>query len=195
MNKELIVFDTETTKKPLWKEKSDIPEQPHIVQLAAHVVDIDTREIKQSMNVIVRPEGWVITDETIEIHGITNEYAAEVGIPEKLAVEMFLALWDGRKRIAYNVPFDNRIIRIASLRYLGKEKSDAWKAGAYRTEWDCAMQTARRVMGKQAKLDEAYEYFTGEKLVNAHSAIADTDACLAVWFAAVDAETKAEAKI
>ena len=30
----LLMFDTETTGLPLWKDPSDHPDQPHLVQLA-----------------------------------------------------------------------------------------------------------------------------------------------------------------
>ena len=39
-----IFFDTETTGLPLFKEHSEHPSQPHIVQLAACLVDLDTRK-------------------------------------------------------------------------------------------------------------------------------------------------------
>lgn len=37
-----LFFDTETTGLPLFKEPSEDPRQPHIVQLGACLVDLDT---------------------------------------------------------------------------------------------------------------------------------------------------------
>jgi len=51
-----LAFDTETTGLPLFKEPSEHPDQPHIVQLAAVLVDLDTRRELASMDVIVKPE-------------------------------------------------------------------------------------------------------------------------------------------
>lgn len=39
----LCFWDTETQFLPLWKEPSEHPDQPHIVELAAVLVDTQTR--------------------------------------------------------------------------------------------------------------------------------------------------------
>lgn len=179
-----IVFDTETTGLPNWQTPSGGDDQPHIVQLAAHVVDVETRRIKQSMNVIVKPDGWLIPDETIELHGITNEYARDYGMPEEFALMIFLEMWEKcTYRVAFNTTFDNRIIRIATKRYCGEKRIESWKAGDY----FCTMLKSRKIMGgKNPKLSEAYKHFTGNDLKNAHSAIADTNACLDVYWGIED---------
>lgn len=87
-----LFYDTETTGLPLFKEPSEHPDQPHIVQLAAILVDLDTRREIASMDVIVRPDGWTIPDDVAAIHGITTGHAMQVGVPEKLAVRMFMSL-------------------------------------------------------------------------------------------------------
>jgi len=176
---ELIIFDTETNGIPDWKAPSDDPCQPHIVQLAAVKVNPDTQEIIGEFNLIVKPDGWEITQETIDIHGITNEYAAEHGIPELKALELFLDFWGGQKRIAYNTTFDNRIIRIAMKRYLNEEKSDHWKAAPY----ECAMIKARKFLGgKNPKLTDAYKAITGKEMEGAHNAMADVLATMEIYF-------------
>lgn len=82
-----LFFDTETSGLPRWKEPSESPDQPHIVQLAAELVDLETREVLESMDVIVKPDGWTISAEMTAIHSITQEHALEVGIPEKDAID------------------------------------------------------------------------------------------------------------
>lgn len=186
-----LFFDTETTGIPDFKAPSESEHQPHIVQLAALLVDLDTRQIVQMMDVIVWPGGWTITQETIDIHGITQEMALEVGVSEKLAVEMFLQLWKHCPRMAYNTTFDNRIIRIALKRYFDESVINAWHEGAQGVEWQCQMIAARKIMGgKQPTLAEAYKHFTGNELEHAHSAIADTKACMDVYFAIKNAQEK-----
>jgi DNA polymerase-3 subunit epsilon len=56
------------------------------VQLAGALVDMTSREIIASPDVIVRRDGWIIPDEGVAVHGNTNEHAAAVGIPESLAL-------------------------------------------------------------------------------------------------------------
>lgn len=176
---EIIFFDTETTGLPNWKEPSGDKVQPHIVQLAAVQVDEDSKEIIQSINLIVKPDGWEIPQETIDIHGITTEMAMDVGISETDVLEIFLQLWRMKKRVAFNTTFDNRIIRIATKRYAGEAVINSWKEG----EYECAMIASRKIMGgKNPKLTAAYKHFTGKDLENAHSAMADTLACMEVYF-------------
>lgn len=194
-----LFFDTETTGLPLFKEPSEHPDQPHIVQLAALLVDLSTRRELASMDVIVKPDGWTIPAETAAIHGITQEHAMDVGIPEAMAVEMLLALWAQRSRIAHNESFDARILRIACMRH-APAFADQWKAG----KAECTqllstpilklpptekMKAAKRFHNKSANLSEAYEFFTGRKLENAHSAMADTRACMDVYLAIKDGKT------
>jgi len=191
----ILFYDTETQGLPLFKEPSEDPRQPHIVQLAACLVDTDTRKTIASMDVIVRPNGWSIPDETAKIHGITTERAADVGIPEWLALDMFMELYGGRPRIAHNESFDARIIRIALLRHGHTAMTaDAWKEGYA----ECTQQLSTPILKlpptermlavgrthyKSANLGEAYRHFTGKDLVDAHSAMADVQACIEVYFA------------
>lgn len=193
MTNVIMGYDSETTGLPIWSEPSEGENQPHIVQLAAKLVDADTREVIQSIDLIIRPDGWVIPAEVTEIHGITTEYALAVGVPEALALQMLLAMWRvATVRVGHNESFDARIIRIATKRYLTDEQEiDAWKAGAA----ECTGQITKPIMQmeprnrwgwKMPKLSEAYKHFTGQELENAHSAMADVDGCLAVYFAAKD---------
>lgn len=189
-----LFYDTETTGLPDFKAPSESAHQPHIVQLAALLVDMDTRETIQSMDVIIRPDGWTIPDDVAAVHGITTEHALDVGIPESLAVSMFMELWAGRARVAHNEQFDARIVRIALMRFHSEDAADIWKSGP--TECTarlatpiCAlpptekMKAVGRFHHKTPNLGEAYRHFTGKELENAHSAMADVTACRDVYFA------------
>ena len=202
-----LFYDTETTGLPDFKAPSEAAHQPHIVQLAALLVDLDTRQTIQSMDVIVRPHGWTIPDEVAAVHGITTEHAADVGIPERLAVEMFMDLWNNRNRVAHNEQFDARILRIALMRHQGnifhspsgKSVPDIWKEGraectARMATPICAlpptdkMKAVGRFHHKTPNLGEAYRHFTGNDLQNAHSAMADVLACRDVYFSIKEAQ-------
>jgi len=192
-----LFYDTETTGLPLFKEPSEHPDQPHIVQLAACLVDLDTRNTIASMDVIIQPDGWTIPDEVAAIHGITTEHAKVVGVPAKLALQMFLELATGRKRIAHNEQFDARLVRIALLRHFSAEAADDWKEG----KAECTQKMATPIVKapptakmlavgrnhfKSANLGESVLHFTGKPLENAHSAMADVQGCMAVYFAIQD---------
>jgi DNA polymerase-3 subunit epsilon len=197
-----LAYDTETTGLPLFKEPSEHPGQPHIVQLGALLVDLDTRIVHSTLDVIIRPDGWKISDEVAAIHGITQERAMLVGVPEKLALQLFLGLWARAQcRIAHNEQFDARIVRIGLVRHV-PDQADPWKAGAAKCTQRIAtpilklpptekMVAARMPGPKSANLGEAYQHFMGKPLENAHSAMADARGCLDVFFAATQPEAVA----
>ena len=203
-----LFYDTETTGLPLFSQPSEHPDQPHIVQLAACLVDLDTRQTISSMDVIIRPNGWTIPDDVAKVHGITTEHAAAVGIDEKTALDLFMALWaePGRLRIAHNEQFDARILRIALKRFYDQPdavlpESDVWKSGnaectARLATPICAlppterMKAAKRFHHKTPNLGEAYRHFMGCDFENAHSAMADVQACMAVYFSIMGAKNE-----
>ena len=199
-----LFYDTETTGLPLWNDPSEDPRQPHIVQLAACLVDIGTRRTIATLDVICRPDGWTIPDEVAEIHGITTEHAADVGIPESLAAEMMLDMARGRLRVAHNQSFDARILRIACKRFFDEASADEWKAG----QAQCTALLSKPLLdlpptdkmvragfrtSKTPNLGEAYRHFTGQELRNAHSALADVHGCIAVWFSIQDLQAQQRA--
>jgi DNA polymerase-3 subunit epsilon len=194
-----LFYDTETTGLPLWKEPSDHVDQPHIVQLAAKLVNLATREVLKSMDVIIRPDGWVIPEDTISIHSITNMQAAAEGIPEAEALDQFMELVAELgpldELIGHNESFDRRIVRIAIKRHIDPRSpdlsipvSDEWKAAkSYCTCYKARAHT-KLDKNKLPKLTEAYQHFFGKPMEGAHSAGGDVDGCIAVYFAIQDAE-------
>ncbi|MAY41712.1 MULTISPECIES: 3'-5' exonuclease [unclassified Neptuniibacter] len=179
--KTILFYDTETTGLPVWKEPSDSEAQPHLVQLGAVLANAETKEVISTLDVIIKPEGWEIPEEVSAIHGITTEHAQAVGVPEHLAFEMLIAMAGDAERVAYNKTFDQRIIRIAAKRYSTEEVQEKW---AVKDDHHCSMRMAQSIIGgKNPKLIDAYQHFTGKDLENAHSAMADTLACMEVYWA------------
>jgi DNA polymerase III epsilon subunit-like protein len=195
----IMPFDSETNAIPDWKMPSESSHQPHLVSLAAALVDSITGEVMEKMDVIIKPEGWEITQETIDIHGITMERAMDEGIPEVSALHMLMVMWrKSQKRIAFNTTFDNRIIRIAQTRYFQKgsdlhvELMRSWQED--KALYYCVMQAAKKAMGasKLPTLGEAYSHFMHKPLENAHQAMADCMACMDIYFAINDKDLPAE---
>lgn len=190
-----LFYDTETQGLPLFHEPSEDPRQPHIVQLGAILVDLDTRKQIASIDLTVAPTDWEIPDEVAKIHGITTEYARSVGVPELVALEAFTAMWwRADVRIGHNESFDARIVRIALHRFDPGMEAHQWKAGRAECTQILAtpilklpptekMRAVGRHHFKSANLREAYKHFYGSELVGAHSAMADAQACQYVYFA------------
>ena len=191
----VLWYDTETQGLPLFHDPSDDPRQPHIVQIGAVLLDLATGE-RETLDEIIRPDGWIIPDETAAIHGITTERALAVGIPEDEAVKRFDTLWrNSAFRVAHNESFDCRILRIAYMRFFGRDYAEAWKSAPAQ----CTQKMATPILDlpptdkmvragfgwkkKQASLAEAYRHFFGQDFADAHSAMADAVACMEVWHA------------
>ncbi len=185
----ILAFDTETTSIPNFKGPSEGDDQPHIMDLAAHLVDSETMEVVDSMNTLVKPvDGWPmweISPEAFEKHKITMEMVMDLGIPEDKALEQFMAMYERcTLRTAFNTTFDNRLlIRIAQKRYTptAEDIMEEWKSNKDR--YYCTMIHAGKIMGgKWPKLEEAVKFFLNREHVNAHRAQPDMLACSDLYF-------------
>ena len=191
----LFFYDTETSGLPDWKSPSEAEHQPHIVQAAGAIVDSETRETIASIELIAKPDGWVIPDEVAAIHGITTERALQLGVPEREVLTAMLAMWNRCEfRVAHNEQFDARILRIAM-----KRNPDLFEESfveSFRTAPSyCTMRRSTPIVrlpgNKWPKLTEAHQHFFGRTFDDAHSAMADVRACIAVYFAIQDMQRKA----
>lgn len=190
----IFAYDTETTGLPLFRDRSDDPRQPHLVQLAMLLLNDDGTE-RTHCNVIIRPDGWTIPPEVAAIHGITHERAMDEGIDENVAVAMFVAMQgQGGVRVAHNESFDRRILRIAMTRALFAR--DFIEAIEERQAF-CTCEAAKPIVNlpptekmlaagitgpKSPKLEECIRHFFGEDMEGAHDALVDVRACARLYF-------------
>lgn len=118
---DVLFFDTETTGIPerSWNWDTDFEQYPHVVQMAwLHGCKVETH--------IIRPDGWEIPQETVDVHGITTEYALEHGEPFASVLDMFIQdCHDAGLICGHNIHFDTSIIKANILRELGREYYDA----------------------------------------------------------------------
>lgn len=193
----IFIYDFEANGLPLFDQPSDDPRQPHIVEFAAGLFDLETGAPRGEIHAIVRPDGWTIPDEVAAIHGITTERALAEGIPEAEMLGILDGLWSGNDvvvRVAHNEQFDARIARIAYKRFLGEAAADRWKAGkaectARLSTPILALPPTNKMMAagfrkhKTPNLTECVRHFFGEDHVGAHGALADMQGCARVYFA------------
>ena len=188
----ILVFDTETTGLPNWKEPSDHPDQPYVVDIAADLFGPD-RERIASLDAIIN-NGIVIPDDMAAIHGITTEIATADGIAPDQAINAFLDLVRQADLIVgHNISFDIRMMRIMVAKVHGEK-------------WDiplptfCTMRKSTnicQILGPKARhpqdwkwptLTEAMRHFFDEDHGDAHRARPDCDASRRVFFALKDME-------
>ena len=186
---DVLFFDTETTGIPDRSAKWDVDfnEYPRIVQIAWMIGE-------HAESHIIRPDGWEIPDDTVEIHGITTEYAMEHGEPFVSVIARFLDFATNAGLLCgHNIHFDTGIVKANILRELGREfynANDVEQALYKGKRIDTMRSTmkwvdARNSWGKLKfpNLGELYaRCFPGETFP-AHDALADTKAvarCLPV---------------
>lgn len=186
---DVLFFDTETTGIPDRSAKWDVDfmEYPRIVQIAWMIGE-------HAESHIIRPDGWEIPDDTVEIHGITNEYAMKHGEPFVSVIARFLDFATNAGLICgHNIHFDTGIVKANILRELGREfynANDVEQALFKGKRIDTMRSTmkwvdARNSWGKLKfpNLGELYSRcFPGETFP-AHDALEDTKAvarCLPV---------------
>lgn len=181
----VLCFDTETTGLPIWKEPSDHPDQPHVVDLAISLFD-DGVEVERFDAILACPVP--IPPELSELHGITNEICDLEGIPKSVAIERFMGMVSGSDLIiGHNVSFDLRMMRIEAARATGMK-------------WDnplpifCTMRKSTNICRilsekprheqdwKWPRLSEAVRALFGEELPDAHRARPDCDAAARIYF-------------
>ncbi len=187
----ILFFDTETTSLPIKHLPVNHPAQPHLVQLAALLVDEDGTE-RASLNLIIEPDVYEIPAAASDVHGITTELARRWGVPLSAAVWPFVCMRSqARLIVAHNIKFDLAVMEDAIFR-LPKRNFHPGPSERF-----CTMERSAPIVNlpptdrmlaagidkpKPPKLEEAYRHFFGEELVGAHDALADVRACKRIYF-------------
>lgn len=118
----VLVFDTETTGLPQSKliSPDTLNLWPHIVQFSYVIFDTDKNSFEVTSDKIVKlKNGLIIPEESIKIHGITNEISQTAGIDINIILsEFFLHLSNVDLLVGHNISFDINIVKIELLRQI-----------------------------------------------------------------------------
>jgi DNA polymerase-3 subunit epsilon len=197
----VIVFDTETSGLP---SPTNIPT---IVQFSYVKFDTVTGTIEKEVDrIIQQPTGFVIPQESINIHRVTNEQCAAEGVNVLGVLNDFFEDVEGCERIiGHNVSFD--VDRIASVcnkmthsRHPEQVRREYQQKLKYLSnvmvpKLYCTMQTTidfcnlvkTNARGKSykkfPKLVELYEKLFGTTPQGLHNSLVDVYACLRCYVA------------
>jgi DNA polymerase-3 subunit epsilon len=157
----LLIFDTETTGLPKSRQPSSKGPNnwPHIVSISWVILNSDTNIVEKEQSYIVKPIGWTIPEESIRIHGITNEKARTQGTD--LAKVMGEFLGEGYDMlVAHNLEFDYNVLHNAIQWDLELPFSSLYKKMVCTMELSRDLCKLRTVYGsyKSPKLSELYEH-------------------------------------
>lgn len=118
----IFVFDFETTglppKDPKTRKRLDVNEEtfhlfPRAVQISAMLYNIETKTVENTLNNLVLLDDEVeISEEAINVHGITKEMTKETGIACKFILDSFFKMLESANTvIAHNIAFDVDILK------------------------------------------------------------------------------------
>ena len=170
-----LFFDTETTGLPkdYNAPSSDINNWPRIVQISWIVTD-QFQHVLSKHNHIIKPNGFCISNESVSVHGITNDYATLNGQELNLVLDLFESeVNDVKFIIGHNIDFDKKVI-----------EAEFYRANR-ELHWDritsiCTMKSSvdycklLNIYGyRYPKLQELYIKLFGTAFENAHNAYDD----------------------
>lgn len=187
----ILAYDVETTDLPAWNDPSDAPHQPHVIQIAMILQDMDGNEVDRFAGIVKPGAGAVMGSEAFKAHGITLERAMDEGADPAEVTDRFLD-WAGKAQLmaGHNESFDRRLMRIMSARHKGFK----WEPTApsfctlYRSMYIInlpptdAMIRAGFTGPKKPNLGEAYNFFFGKSLEGAHDALVDVTASVEIMW-------------
>lgn len=157
----LLIFDTETTGLPRSREPSAKGPNnwPHIVSISWVILDGDTNQIEKKQSYIVKPLGWTIPEDSIRIHGITQERAEKQGEPLAKVLGEFLGE-SCDTLVAHNIEFDYNVLHNAIHWDLELPFGSLYKKLVCTMELSKPICKLRNAFGsyKSPKLSELYEY-------------------------------------
>jgi len=168
-------FDTETTGKPIdWNAPvTNISNWPRLVQIAYIVYDKNGNELSANQ-FIIKPNGYLIPQESVKIHGITNEKANEHGVTLSSVLNI---LYDQISKVnclvAHNINFDEKVLGAEFLRNnMDNILSEKTKICTMELSTDfCAISGYNGY--KWPKLSELYYKLFEHQYDNAHNAYSD----------------------
>jgi len=182
----VLIFDTETTGLPQTKiiNQETLDKWPHIVQFSFIMFDTDTSIIKFEDFIIKLPDNIKISQDSINIHGITKEISNEKGIDISSAINTFFEyLEEAELLVGHNVSFDINILYIELLRIIYKKehsqeeifdfKTKLHKLSNYKNIY-CTMQESIDLCAIKKVNKKGEEYNKFPKLIELHEKLFGT---------------------
>jgi DNA polymerase III subunit epsilon len=181
-----LFFDTETTGLPSnWQAPvSDIDNWPRLVQLSWAWYDNNGNQW-DFYDFIIRPNGFIIPEESSKIHRISHKLAEEKGKDLEEIISLFSTqVKQAEYIVAHNISFDEKIVG-AELFRLNKEDifSTAKKICTMKTTASVCCLPSGRGGYKWPNLNELHSHLFQEEFSDAHNALVDVFACAKCFFA------------
>jgi len=185
MNESYLIFDTETTGLPVdWKAPiSNLDNWPRLVQIAWFHCD-NSGNILTDSNYTVKPQGFTIPEDAIEVHGISTEMATSEGIDLKtVLIEFSKAISQSNFLVAHNLNFDEKIVGAEFLRVnVNNQLSMIPKICTMEMSINYCKLPGNYGKYKWPSLSELHYKLFDEYFDEAHDAAVDVKACANCFF-------------
>jgi len=173
----ILVFDVETTGLPKKRNSpfTDFENWPYTVQISWLVYNYEKKEITGINDYIIKlPNDMEIPEDSIKIHGITNEMMNEQGQDIKKTLMKFKRdLSNSTFLVAHNLEFDTSIASVELLRN-GLRNAIYY----YRGQKCCTMKGTKRLFrNKWPKLVDLHYKLFRKKPKNLHNSLIDVFVC------------------
>ena len=154
---------------------NDSDNWPYIVQLSWVVYNVIDRKIESINDSVIKlPDNIVIPEDSIKIHGITNEIMKRHGKNLTEQLGLFMNQCNSCDLlVAHNIEFDESIISVESIRNYGKNMMALINTPRY-----CTMKKGVKSYKKWLKLEILHQNLFKQKLKNLHNSLNDVYVCL-----------------
>jgi len=166
------------------------PQSDHIVQLSWYLTD-DLGVGLYRRSFIISPDGWVVPEGAVRIHGITTEAAARYGKPLGWVLTRLVASWNECWTVVgHNVWHDFKFINKAVRDVTGKAvtRKHLFDTAQLSTEY-CQLKDSFGHL-KTPSLQELNYVLFGEEFDRAHDASIDTLVCCRCFWELVDRDSQ-----
>jgi len=191
----VIVLDTETTGVP--QKGASIYETekyPYIIQISWAIYDDEEKRVIEEKDYIISLSKNVeITQESINIHGITREISEMKGVSIREALfDLNVAFRSCNMMVAHNLSFDKRMVIVESKRnriYINFPEKEycTMKNSVNVCKIPIVLANGDNVY-KFPKLVELYKYLynTDETPENMHNSMVDVNICMKCYAALIE---------
>lgn len=183
-----FIYDVETTGLPIRINRTlnynnlESFNNCRLISISWIITD-NINNIIEKGTYYVKPDNFEVSQESINIHGLTNQFLEQNGESIHNIIDLikniFTEKYEIIKIVSHNIDFDINVLKSELVRY---NYSDLLiKINDIETY--CTMLKSQSVMrvNKWPKLSEAYRYFYDEDITNSHQAEYDTLYCYKIF--------------
>lgn len=189
----IFIFDTETTGLPPRNQKpnkQNVRYWPNVVQYSSLVYDTDDKTFKTDDFIVKIPEHKTIPQESIDIHGITNEIMRKKGTNVKTVLDNFIENYNTSDIIvAHNIGFDYNLMLTELIRNKMDEQIDIKKVKFCtmdNTKEMCNIRVkntrTNKIYVKWPTLNELHKHLFKTEPENLHNSLIDVYVCFRCFY-------------